>query len=92
MLPFGGKFAQGEAKALAGKIRTAVFVNDDETAKLDDEFEAFGRSSPAIDGDESIHSAFRIVFVGALPENMSGGTTGFGVVLLVENGAQLADF
>jgi len=32
------------------------------------------------------------VFPGTLPEDVSGGTAGFEIVLLVENGAQLADF
>ena len=41
-LPRVGKLAQGETEALAGEIGAAGFLRHEETAELDDEFEAVG--------------------------------------------------
>jgi hypothetical protein len=54
--------------------------------------EAFGGTRPAEDGDEPLDTALRIVFPSPLPQNVPGRTPGLEVMLLVENGAQLADF
>ena len=54
--------------------------------------EAFGGAGPTEDGDEPVHSAFRIALLGFLSEDMPGGASGSKVVMLVEQAAQLADF
>ena len=54
--------------------------------------ESFGGTTPAEDGDELVGAVFRILLVGSLPENVTGGPPGFQIVLLVEGGTKLADF
>ena len=54
--------------------------------------EMLGRTRRAEHGDELHDAAFRIVFPSPLPQNVPGGTPGFEVMLLVEDGAQLAGF
>ena len=54
--------------------------------------EAFGRASPAEDGDEPVGSAFRVALPSTLPKHVPGGASGSKIMLLVEQGAQLADF
>jgi len=48
--------------------------------------QGFGGTGLAEDCDEAVATALRIVFPGTLPEDVAGGTAGFEIVLLVENG------
>ena len=53
---------------------------------------ALGGSGPTEDGHELVAALFRVLLINALPENMSGRTTGFEVVFVIEDRSKLADF
>ena len=54
--------------------------------------EALGGSGPTENGHELVAAVFRVLSVNALPENMSGRTIGFEVMLVIEDRSELADF
>ena len=54
--------------------------------------EALGGSGPTENGHELVAAVFRVLSVNALPENMSGRTIGFKVMLVIEDRSELADY
>ena len=55
-------------------------------------FEMLGDPGPTEDGDKGVAAVFGVLLVNALPKDVPGGATGFGVVLVVEDRSELADF
>ena len=87
-----GSFGNDEAAELDDELQTVGAGHGIPTDPGVAVLEALGGSGPTEDGHELVAALFRVLLVNALPENMSGRTTGFEVVFVIEDHSKLADF
>ena len=87
-----GPFGNDEAAELNDELETLGAGHGIPTDSGVAVLEALGGSGPTEDGHELVAALFRVLSVTALPENMSGRTTGFEVVLVIDDRSELADF